>query len=93
MTPEQRTLARHALGLPNDRHTSYRNRFITGKGSLNHPAWAAMVAAGDAECSSTNNPVNNDYFWLTRQGAEKALNARETLCSEDFPNTTQAGAA
>ena len=43
LTPAQLELARHALGLPNDRRRSYRNRYLAGGGS---PEWDAMVEAG-----------------------------------------------
>ncbi len=31
LTPKQRELARHALGLPNKMRMSYRNRFVAGE--------------------------------------------------------------
>jgi hypothetical protein len=48
MTDKQRELARHALGFPNKRNTSYRNHFCTGPGDTNFPKWEAMVASGEA---------------------------------------------
>lgn len=44
LTPAQRELARHALGLPNDRKRSYRNRFIASKGHADFAEWEVMVA-------------------------------------------------
>jgi hypothetical protein len=45
MTPEQRDVMRHALGLGrSDRE--YRNHFVTGPGSADYPHCEALVAAG-----------------------------------------------
>ncbi|PXW75938.1 hypothetical protein C7451_106102 [Blastomonas natatoria] len=88
MTSEQIELARHALGLDGQRKRSYRNRYVTGPGGSDHPAWLAMVEAGDAKKrdGSTLPFGGDDIFWLTRQGAEKALRKGEKLCPEDFPS-------
>ena len=88
MTPEQRKLARHALGLPNNRRKSYRNAFVTGKSTSDHPHWMAMVASGDAtrRDGKTIPYGGDDIFYLTRAGAEKALEPRESLDPEDFPS-------
>lgn len=89
MTPKQRTLARHALGLPNMSGVSYRNRYVAPYqpgGPVNH--WFAMCDAGLAECA----PVNHRglrRFWLTPEGARAALESGEALCPEDFPIHTK----
>jgi hypothetical protein len=85
MTQEQRELARHALGLPNQRNTSYRNHFVTGEGSSDYPHWIKMVEAGYAK-RRAGSPLTggDDLFWLSRKGAELALKGFETLCQEDF---------
>lgn len=81
MTPDQRKLARHALGLPNNQCRSYRNRyFLSGGPAAIH--WAAMESAGEAG-SKANGP--GDFYWLTGKGAELALDPGETLDREDFP--------
>ena len=86
MTPAQITLARHALGLPNDRKKSFRNRFCAGKGHKDHPAWRAMVAAGMATVRHGEGGLGGqDTFSLTVKGATVALQKGETLCGEDFP--------
>lgn len=89
--PEQRDLARHALGLPNRRRTNYRNHFVTGPGSYDYAAWEAMVASGAA----TRRPGSvltggDDLFRLTRAGAEAALERSERLSPKDFPPTGEA---
>jgi hypothetical protein len=83
VSPEQRRLARHALGLPNDMRRSYRNRFYAIAG---HSEWGAMVTAGLAEASEAAHGMQ--WFGLTRAGAAVALDRGETLCPEDFPPAT-----
>ncbi|MBY0355528.1 MAG: hypothetical protein K2Q12_07335 [Rickettsiales bacterium] len=81
MTPDQKELARRALGLPNKQKWSYRRHFVVGPGSEHYESWMAMVAAGEATLSG------DDLFHLTRAGAHAALEKGETLCPEDFPET------
>jgi hypothetical protein len=83
MSPEQRELARHALGLPNDRRRSYRNRYHAPPGSDSWHAWAKLCDAGWAVFERGNR---NDFFSLTRSGAEAVLRPGETLDLEDFPH-------
>lgn len=86
MTPRQKELARHALGLDGRRKQSYRNRFWAGPGHDDFEDWQAMVAAGLALVSEPAAGHRPDHaFWLTRPGATAALNKGETLCPEDFP--------
>jgi len=85
MTPAQRELARHALGLPNQARRSYRNRYFANAGGACAEQWQAMVAAGEAERGETGRRVSSLHFQLTRKGAELALDPRESLCPEDFP--------
>lgn len=85
MTPAQRELARHALGLPNDARRSYRNRYFAAAGSPTADQWMAMVSAGEAEGGDPGHKVSSLHFCLTRKGAELALDKRESLCPEDFP--------
>lgn len=85
MTPTQRELARHALGLPNKRHESYRNHFVTGVGSIDYPEWTSLVEAGHAKRYPPSDMTGgDDLFILARQGAEAALLGKERLSQEDF---------
>lgn len=86
MTPQQRLLARHALGLPNRSRRSYRNRYLVPAGHPAHAEWSQMVDAGDAEVlpPKLGSRSSNDCFVLTRLGAEEALDRGETLDAEDF---------
>jgi hypothetical protein len=84
VTPAQRYLARHFLGLdnPSANGKSYRNRYYARRG---HAAWIVlhdMVGEGLANLSDENGETT---FWLTRKGAELALNPGEKLDPEDFP--------
>lgn len=86
MTPDQKMLARRALGLPNQAKVSYRNHYLCDD-LIETMEWNAMVAAGEAkgepiEVRQKGAPV---FFWLTRKGAEDALEPDETLCPEGFP--------
>lgn len=80
MTPEQKTLARHALGLPNKDKRSYRNRYYTGPADQ---CWDAMFAADEAGMEILGS--GRRWFWLTHKGARAALEPGESLCPEDFP--------
>ena len=87
MTPEQRDLARHALGLNGRNKRSYRNHFVTGEGAADHPAWMEMVSDGLAwRRPGSDLTGGDDLFGLTVKGARSALGPGETLCPEDFPN-------
>ena len=87
MTPAQKKLARHALGLdsPGARGRSYRNRFFCG---VTHHDWQDMVRAGYAK---HNGGVGHEsMFYLTEAGARAALNRGEKLDPEDFPGMHEA---
>ena len=83
MTPRQRELARHAIGLPNDKRQSYRNRFIAGRGHVDFADWMAMVNDGHAVKRDMAGP--NYSFHLTHKAATQALEPGERLDREDFP--------
>lgn len=92
LTPEEKQLARAALGLDGTRRRSYRNRFVAGPAGALHATWMAMVERGAALRTSgkrqdgTNIYAGGaDLFELTQAGAEAALLPGETLDPEDFP--------
>lgn len=86
MTPEQIELARHALGLNLRNRRSFRNRFVAGPLHDDYEDWMAMVAVGDAKVQVPPKGLGGDsFFYLTEQGARKALAKGESLCPEDFP--------
>lgn len=78
MNETQRKLARHALGLPNSKNRSYRNRYFTSGVGEAHNAWLGLAQRQLAV------QVGN-YFELTLVGAQRALNVGEHLDTEDFP--------
>jgi hypothetical protein len=82
MTPAQRLLARHALGLPRDVHISYRNYYAAGIGSVAEKEWDALVAQGMAEKGKSGKLLVG--FVLTAAGAHAALDPGESLDPEDF---------
>lgn len=87
MTPQQKKLARHALGLDNTdaRGRSYRNRYFAPIIGGDTVEWHKMKDAGLAEITSGPNP----FFYLTIDGARAALNKGERLCPEDFPENAK----
>lgn len=89
MTPHQRKLARHALGLPNSRRKSYRNHFVASEGHDDFQCWMAMRSAGFAKHRKGNSITGgDDVFWLTLAGALAALEPRESLDLDDFPEAS-----
>lgn len=86
MTPAQKRLARHALGLPNSTGRSYRNRYLASYCPGPYDDWQRMADAGlAAREKRVTRPDNCVWFWLTRSGALAALEPGETLNPEDFP--------
>lgn len=89
LTPPERRLARHALGLdnPDARGKSYRNRYFAGAGTHEYCAWLVLVNKGYAEEHTTQGALH--HFSLTIDGARLALKTGERLCPEDFPEQVQ----
>jgi len=87
ITAAQRTMARHALGLPNRAGQSYRNYYVVGYCPGPYDLWIAMVDAGLAKAAPV---IHNGArrFWLTPEGARAALEPGEALDPEDFPEET-----
>lgn len=88
MDKHQKRLARHALGLdnPDAGGKSYRNRYLSPSHSVSCTSWREMVRSGYAEEGRATDV--GVWFFLTRKGAEAALNRGERLCPEDFPPTS-----
>lgn len=86
MSPDEKRLARHALGLPNKDKISTRNVFFATPGSTPHEIWISMAGRGLADLE-TGFPGHSgaDLFCLTRMGAEQALAPGETLRDLHFP--------
>ncbi|WP_333830975.1 hypothetical protein [Pararhodobacter sp.] len=73
LSPRQRALARQALGFPNARNKSFRNRFLASYRAGDYDHWLRLVDEGLAD----HGPIIKGMvrFWLTRKGAEAALEA------------------
>jgi hypothetical protein len=84
MTPRQRELARHALGLTDGREKSYRNRYVAALHSLHEMIWDDLVHAGMARRGKDG--TSHVGFYLTEVGARAALEQGEILDTEDFPH-------
>jgi hypothetical protein len=85
LSARQVDLARHALGLPNERRRSYRNRFCCGPGHADYEEWRAMVIAGAARQFPLTARGRDSLFALTETGARITLRPGEALDDEDFP--------
>jgi hypothetical protein len=81
MDAQKRSMARHALGLPNHCKRSFRNRYHTHASS---DAWHEWTALCDAGLAVFSRGTRYDLFSLTRAGAEMVLEPGETLDLEDF---------
>lgn len=91
LSPVQRELARHALGLPTRGGRSYRNSFVAGPDHDDYVHWLAMVADGNAVRYAGRQLFGwDDLFRLTPTGAEAALDPGEKLCPDDFPHVERA---
>lgn len=89
MSPEQKNLARNALGLPNDSNASIRNYFTIRPDPTSsvYQTWLAMIENGYAERLNkrAQKGGRNEIFRLTDAGAKAALNNGEHLSPKNFP--------
>lgn len=83
ITPVQREMARHALGFPNRKKTSYRNHYCVGPGDFGYDDWLDLVAKGLAVRRTGPNWGGDDMFYLTLKGALMVREAKEHLSQED----------
>lgn len=86
MSERQTELARHALGLPNVRSKSYRNRFYCSEASPDYTDWRAMVGSGMASAQKLV-ASSLTLFRLSHAAAMNVLQDGETLDAEDFPSS------
>ena len=82
MTPSQRKMARHALGLDGKRRRSYRNRYFAAVDTPAEDEWNELCRRGDAKREKGSGKLV--HFYLTDEGASKALDEGEILDPEDF---------
>lgn len=82
LSPLHLKMARHTLGLPNKTRRSCRNRYYAAAGGDAARDFDKIVAQGLAAVEPDNGSMR---YYLTRAGAELALERGEELCGEDFP--------
>ena len=83
LTGQQLSMARHALGLPNDKNTSYRNHYCAAPESPEHDLWEDMVAKGFAIKRINRKLWVGDMFFLTLSGGLAARLPGEHLSREE----------
>ena len=82
MTPVQRNMARHALGLDGARKQSCRNRYFAYVGSPKEDQWNELCQLGLAQREKGEGKLA--HFYLTNRGALMCLDDGEMLDPEDF---------
>jgi hypothetical protein len=87
MTPDQHLMARRAMGLPNPKKCTFRNRHFANNDSTSYKLWMELVADGKA--GFHNNGSGFTMFWLTLEGGKEALLPGETMDPEDFERDAQ----
>lgn len=84
MNERQRDMARHALGFPNPKNVSYRNRFCIGPGSDGYEDWIDLVHQGLAvRVVAPAIWGENEMFYLKLKGALMVRETSEHLSAED----------
>jgi len=75
MATEQLHILQHSLGLDQyGRGTFYRNRFVTGVGSKDHPDCMALVDLGHMKrVANVKMFGGDDYFTVTETGKQAAV--------------------
>lgn len=84
LAPDERKLARHALGFDQGVGESYRNRYFTIAGGAEAIVWDDMVARGLAKAGDLTEGGSR-WYAMTYAGAVAACDPGEGLCPEDFP--------
>lgn len=72
LTKARMHILRHSLGVPDpDQTNMYRNHFVTGEGSLDHPDCMALVRLG-LMVRHAGNPITggDDVFYVTGAGKD-----------------------
>ena len=77
----KRDMARHALGLPNEKNTAYRNYYETSEDGPDRQEWLNIVDSGLAIQSGES------MFHLSLEGVMWALEQNEAIRKEDFVTT------
>lgn len=77
MTPEQLHILQHSLGLDQyGRGPGYRNHFVTGEGSTDHPTCMALVELGFMEIRRAKYALyGGDNVFAVTEGGRRAVAA------------------
>jgi hypothetical protein len=89
VTKKQRDMARHALGLPNKKNTTYRNHYCIGPDGDGYKDWEDLVAHGLAVKAGGGAQWAGDFFYLTLNGAREMLLPKEHIGREDAEKMRQ----
>lgn len=75
MNPKLLHILQHSLGLDKyGRGTFYRNRFVTGEGSVDHPLCMELVGLGYMKrVANVEMFGGDDYFTVTENGKRAAV--------------------
>ena len=74
MSERQREMARHALGLPNEKHATYRNHFALHSYSDGYEEWTDLVTRGLATVRNGGAAFDAmHFFYLTPRGVRAVL--------------------
>lgn len=75
MTPDQLHILQHSLGLDEyGRGTMYRNHFVTGEGSIDHPVCMELVGIGYmTRRANVELCGGDDVFNVTEAGKQAAV--------------------
>ncbi len=83
ISDSQREMARHALGLPNKKRTSYRNHYCIGPGGDGYEDWDDLAAKGLAIRRTGPDWGGDDMFYLTLNAALAVREPGEHISRED----------
>lgn len=72
MTPRQRIILRHALGLTRE-SSPYRNHYVTGPGAEDFADCEALVAAGLMRRYDPSELSGGDYIYVVTEAGREAL--------------------
>ena len=86
LTDRQKNLARHALGLPNEKNMTYRNHFWIDRAGDGYNDWQDMVENGFAVKAPGGQNWVGDFFYLTIEGARAVLAPTEHISREEAQN-------
>lgn len=76
LTKAQVHILRHSLGVPDPGQTSmYRNHFVTGEGSVDHPDCMALVGMGLMVRREGSQLTGGDDLFLVNDAGKAAVRA------------------